>query len=274
MNHTRKTSKRGHPNLFRVLYEDDSITAVFKASGCLSQADVTGDPDLLTLLKERYRNTANQFAGLVHRLDRPACGIMIFARTPVAAANLSRQLREHRFHKTYLAVVHGKPSQEAVLEDSLVIGRENGKTVISKNSHQKRLTAELHYRLLDTHLSRSLLEVQLFTGRKHQIRAQLAERGFPIVGDRKYGSREVLRNPGMIALCAWKLQCIHPEKKYPIQFHSPRPQHWPWHDPDLFEKAGKIKTSANSEWTPEVESNTFLKPVKQKKRPGSKRSRD
>lgn len=215
--------------------EDEKIVCVYKPPGLLSQGDNSGDPDLVTLLKNRYRSDNTPFVGLVHRLDRPACGVMVFARSPDAANHLSRQIRQRHFKKVYLVVVHGQPETNGHMEDYLFIDREARRSSVSIKKSSGTTQAILDYRVLERHSGRSLIEIHLLTGKKHQIRAQLSQRGYPVVGDRKYGSREVLRDPGMIALCAWKLEFTHPKNQERISIMSPRPEHWPWHT-SLFKK--------------------------------------
>ncbi|MBN1880261.1 RNA pseudouridine synthase [bacterium] len=223
-----------------ILMEDSSITGVYKPPGMLSQGDRTGDPDLVSFLKRRYRNEPGSFVGLVHRLDRPACGVMVLARTPGAAASLSRQITGFQWVKTYLAVVHGHPQRTGSFHDHLFIDRNVKKTFTDSVDGSSVHDALMEYAVLEEHANRSLLKIVLHTGKKHQIRAQLASRGYPIVGDRKYGSSEVLRNPGMIALCAWSLEFQHPVTGAPVRLDSPRPLHWPWHGPALFSGSKEI----------------------------------
>lgn len=258
----------------RILYQDPALIGVYKPPGILSQGDETGDPDAVTLLKQRSGHGRGEFIGLVHRLDRPACGVMVFARTREAAAALSRQIAARQWSKTYLAVVHGSPPQGGAFSDRLIIDRASRTTRTCENGPEELPVALMEYRVLATHRDRSLLQIRLHTGRKHQIRAQLASRGYPVVGDRKYGSREVLRDPGMIALCAWRLEFLHPVTGRPLRLDSPRPLHWPWHDPKLFsgkggitdngEKDGRITPGA-SHHRKETAGDISVKPAKRRK---------
>jgi 23S rRNA pseudouridine1911/1915/1917 synthase len=231
-----KTIRKNRNNRLRILLEDENIICVYKPPGLLSQGDETGDPDLVTLLKKHCRSEHAPFIGLVHRLDRPASGVMVFARSPDAASHLSRQIRLRQFKKVYLAVVHGQPGPRGHMEDYILVDRVTRRSTVCTMERAGTPPAILDYRVIERHSGRSLMEIHLVTGKKHQIRAQLSQYGYPIVGDRKYGSREVLRDPGMIALCAWKLEFSHPVTQRRISITSPRPQHWPWHT-SLFQKA-------------------------------------
>ena len=181
-----------------------------------------------------------------------------------AVAALSRQIIDGTWHKTYLAVVHGRPPEFGSLHDGLCIDRENRKTLTVEKGESGTQEAYLDYTVLAGHGDRSLLKIQLHTGRKHQIRAQLASRGYPVVGDRKYGSRVVLRDPGMIALCAWSLEFKHPVTGKPVLLDSPRPEHWPWHDPKLFVR--KTNPSVRKPVAPStVRADISSKPAERRK---------
>jgi 23S rRNA pseudouridine1911/1915/1917 synthase len=212
------------------LYEDNHVLVVDKPAGLLSQADLTGDLDVLSAakqaIKRRDRKPGNVFLGLVHRLDRPVSGVMVLAKTSKAASRLSAQLRERSTTKTYLAVVAGRPEQPSgelchhLLKDraqriTLVVGAQEGKRAV------------LRYRSLDTREKRSLLEIDLITGLPHQIRAQLAAVGHPVVGDRKYGSASRLLR-GKIALHARSISFAHPVRGEPVVITAEPPSHWPW----------------------------------------------
>lgn len=175
-----------------ILYEDNHLLLVVKPAGLLSQADDSGKPDLLTLLKQdiklRYNKPGEVFLGLVHRLDQPVAGVMVFARTSKAAARLSGQIRSHQLEKYYLAVVHGQVQPEyGRLQDHLQ-KNENTRLVQVCQPDRGQL-AILDYQVLeyDSASRMSLVAIQLQTGRSHQIRVQFASRGWPLAGDHRYG---------------------------------------------------------------------------------------
>lgn len=201
-------------NNLDVLYEDNQVIVVLKPANVLSQADSTNDPDMLNIVKSyvknKYNKPGNVYIGLVHRLDRPVGGVMVFARTSKAASRLSLAIKNHMVQKTYLAVVHGKVQSEDTFVDYLV-KLENGNTIVSNKMEGKK--GELSYHLL-SYSERddvSLVEIKLKTGRHHQIRVQFASRGYPLVGDCRYGKK----SDGLsgLALFAYKLEFIHPVSK-------------------------------------------------------------
>lgn len=204
----------------RVIYEDNHIIVVEKAAGEIVQGDKTGDKPLSEIikeyLKEKYNKPGNVFCGVVHRIDRPVSGLVIFAKTSKALERLNRMLRDGEIHKTYHALVEGHPENpEATLVNYLVSDGRINKTFISDSANSNAKPAKLKYRVIKTFDRYSLLEIELLTGRKHQIRAQLSAMGHPIKGDLKYGARR--SNPdGGISLQAHKIQFIHPVSKQPI----------------------------------------------------------
>jgi 23S rRNA pseudouridine1911/1915/1917 synthase len=215
-----------------VVFEDNHLLIVYKPAGLLSQGDETGGASLLDLskawIKDRYRKPGQVFLGLVHRLDRPVAGVMVFARTSKAAARLSDQLRRRRMCKTYLAVVEGCP---AVAEGRLVHHIERQERAVRIVSEPTTLSREarLIYRVSGSESGRSLVEVELETGRKHQIRLQLAHVGFPIVGDVRYGASSPLPSRP-IALFAKQVVFEHPTRAEILSFAMPLPVGWPWPD--------------------------------------------
>ncbi len=201
-------------NKLNVLYEDNHIIVVEKPVNVLSQGDNTGDLSLLDMVKEyvkvKYNKPGNVYIGLVHRLDRPVGGIMVFARTSKAASRLSKQVSERGFTKKYYAIVSGKLNKN---EDTFVdyLKRiDNGNTVISKDGKKSVLS----YKVLkyNEKIDASLVDISLETGRHHQIRVQFASRGHALLGDQRYGKQDKTQ----IALYSYELEFIHPvtnEKK-------------------------------------------------------------
>ncbi len=218
-------------NTLEFLYEDNHMLAVYKPAGMLSQGDLTGDLDLLTLAKEiikrRDHKPGNVYLGLVHRLDRPVAGAMIVAKTSKAAGRLSKQFRERSTKKIYRAVVEGCPRQDrATLTHRMQKDRARRMSRIV-GPHEQGKDAVLHYRVLKSGPDTSLVEVELVTGLSHQIRVQLSTMGCPILGDRKYGSTLVGGN-GTIALYAHSISFRHPVKNEPITIVAGPPPNWPW----------------------------------------------
>lgn len=214
-----------------VFFEDNHLLALYKPSGILVQADRTGDTSLLELarrwLKERYGKPGNVFLGLVHRLDRPVAGVILFGRTSKAAARLSEQFRTGAVKKRYLAVVEGvmrESSGRLVHRLERIPGRSS--RIVSGDPPGSR-EARLNYRVIDNCRSRSLVEIDLDTGRHHQIRAQMSHIGHPVVGDLRYGAPAPL--PGkQVALIARELVVTHPTLRQSCSFRSPCPSGWPW----------------------------------------------
>ncbi len=207
-----------------VIYEDNHIIVVEKQPNIPSQEDKTEDMDMLSLvkeyIKEKYNKPGNVYVGLVHRLDRPVGGVMVFAKTSKAASRLSNQVREKIFKKKYLAVVDGKLEQEqGTLEDYLYKDeRNNISKVVDKNKKNAKL-AILDYKVLAYNELKNLtlLEINLHSGRHHQIRVQLAHSGHSIFGDQKYGTRGQGKQ---IALWAYELTIQHPISKETMVFKS------------------------------------------------------
>lgn len=206
----------------KVIYEDNHIIVVEKIPNVPSQSDKTGDIDMLTMvkqyIKEKYNKPGNVYLGLVHRLDRPVGGIMIFAKTSKAASRLSDQVREKVFKKKYLAVVDGKiENKSGTLEDYLYKDeRNNISKVVNKDKKNAKL-AKLDYDVIkyDEVKNLSLVKVNLHTGRHHQIRVQLSNFGHSIFGDQKYGTRGQGKQ---IALWAYELTINHPITKEEMTF--------------------------------------------------------
>ncbi len=211
-----------------VLYEDNHLLVLNKPGGVLVQGDRTGDETLLQAakqyIKEKYQKPGNVFLGLVHRLDRVTSGVVVLARTSKAAARLSDAFRERKVRKSYLAVVHGTPREkEGLLEDQLSWDEKKRRAFV----HRSGKPARLRYRVLKSAGDKSLLLVVPETGRKHQIRAQLARAGHPIVGDLKYGSPKKIADGRAILLHAWRLDLPHPTRREEMTFEAPLPPYWP-----------------------------------------------
>ncbi|WP_303034983.1 RluA family pseudouridine synthase [uncultured Duncaniella sp.] len=208
-----------------ILYEDNHIVVVNKAAGEIVQGDKTGDTPLSEMvkqyLKEKYNKPGNVFCGVVHRIDRPVSGLVIFARTSKALERLNKILREGEIHKTYRAVVEGHPAQkEALLENWLVSDGRINKTFVTDSRNRDAKLSRLEYRTVEEGDRYSLLEINLLTGRKHQIRAQLSAIGHPIKGDLKYGARRSNRDGG-ISLQAFRIRFTHPVSKEEIDLSIP-----------------------------------------------------
>lgn len=211
-------------NNFKIIYEDNHIIVVEKTPNIPSQADKTGDIDMLTLvkdyIKEKYNKPGNVYLGLVHRLDRPVGGIMVFAKTSKAASRLSEEVRNKTFQKKYLAVVDGKIEQkEGTLEDYLYKDERNNMSKVVSSTKKNAKLAKLDYKVLvyDEVKDLSLVEINLHTGRHHQIRVQLSNFGHSIFGDQKYGTRGQGKQ---IALWAYKLKIVHPTTKKEMEFED------------------------------------------------------
>ncbi|NLC87923.1 MAG: RNA pseudouridine synthase [Clostridiaceae bacterium] len=205
-----------------VIYEDNHIIVVEKIVNIPSQGDKTGDIDMLTIikqyLKEKYNKPGDVYLGLVHRLDRPVGGVMVFAKTSKAASRLSEQVRVKEFKKKYLVVANGKMDKlTATLEDYLLKNEKANMSKVVKEGTKNSKLAILDYEVLkyDEEIDLSVLKVNLHTGRHHQIRVQLSSRNHSIYGDQKYGGRG---HGKQIALWAYELTIIHPVTKQEMTF--------------------------------------------------------
>ena len=204
-----------------ILYEDNHVLVAVKPPNMLSQADSTRDPDILTLLKEylreKYHKPGNVYLGLVHRLDRPVGGLMVFARTSKAAARLDAQMREHEMGRQYRCVADGEVENEFTLTDYLIHDEIKNREVVCEADVKGGKLAILHGRCIDRRDGTALCAIRLETGRKHQIRAQMSNIGAPLWGDNRYG-RGI---PGQqIALWGYKLTFRHPTQGEIMTFHS------------------------------------------------------
>ena len=214
-----------------IIYEDNHILVVNKAAGQLVQGDQTGDESLVDIakryIKDKYQKPGDVFLGLVHRLDRPTTGVIVFARTSKALTRLNQQFKDRVPKKVYRAVVSGNPESNARLEHYL---RKN--TSQNKSFHYPKNTpntkyAILNYRHIKKLKSYHALEIELETGRHHQIRAQLAATGLQIKGDLKYGAKRPNSN-GSIHLHARSIIIVHPTKKQEMKFIAPYPDDLIW----------------------------------------------
>ena len=216
-----------------ILYEDNHLLAINKPANLLVQGDRTGDRTLLDLarasLKDRHAKPGQVYLGLVHRLDRPVTGVIVLARTSKAAGRLSRQFREGLVRKQYLAVVQGAPpvGGDELMHHLAASGDRHGVTRAAVAPFAGSRPARLRYLVTGRAPGRSRLEIELLTGRRHQIRAQLALVGWPVLGDVKYGARRESALAG-IALHAWRLTLDHPVGGAPLHLEAPLPADWPW----------------------------------------------
>lgn len=215
-----------------IIFEDNHLLVVEKPINIPVQADDSRDEDLLTMLKRdlkvRYQKPGNVYLGLVHRLDRPVGGVIVFAKTSKAASRLSDVIRKNELERKYLAVVRGAPkTKKAKLEHFLWKDTKRNIVKAVSASHPKAKKAVLDYEVLASNQELSLLSVRLHTGRSHQIRVQLSTSGFPLYGDQKYGQH--VNRPGeQIALWAHTLSFPHPVTKEVLTFRSQPPSAYPW----------------------------------------------
>ena len=217
----------------QVVYEDNHIIIVYKQSGEIVQGDKTGDKPLSDTVKEwikaRYNKPSNVFLGVVHRLDRPVAGLVMFGKTSKATSRLNAMFREGQVHKTYWAIVSGTPkADEATLDNWLVRNEKQNKSYAYDHEVPNSKHALLRYKVIARSDNYTLLAVDLLTGRHHQIRCQLAHAGMPIKGDLKYGARR--SNPdGSISLLSHRMSFVHPVSKKTIDITSPVPNDNLWH---------------------------------------------
>ena len=198
-----------------ILYEDNHVIVVFKPAGILSQADKSGDVDMLTIiksyLKEKYNKPGNVYLGLVHRLDRPVSGIMVFAKTSKAASRLSEEIRNNKMHKKYLAIIHGYLD----VKEGTLINRieklDNKKVLIDTPSGKEAI---LNYKVIKEKNNLSLVDIDLVTGRYHQIRIQFASINHSLLGDYLYNKMDT----NNLALVSYSLSFIHPTTKEKMNF--------------------------------------------------------
>ncbi len=211
-----------------ILYEDNHIIIINKAPGEIVQGDKTGDRPLCETLKDwikkKYDKPGNVFLGVVHRLDRPVGGVTVFAKTSKALTRLNEMLRKGEIHKTYWAITRNRPPKEAdILTHYISTVERNNKSYAHTVPKEGRKEARLEYRLIAASDRYFLVEVNLLTGRKHQIRVQMSAIGCPIRGDLKYGDKR--SNPdGSISLIARRIQFVHPVSGKMIDVTAPVPE--------------------------------------------------
>jgi 23S rRNA pseudouridine1911/1915/1917 synthase len=215
----------------RILFEDNHLLVVVKPPDIPVQADISGALDLLTILKqdikERYNKPGNVFLGLVHRLDRPVGGAMVFARTSKAASRLSAQIRERKMGKTYLCVVQGCPgSLKGRLTDYLLKNTQTNTVTVVEPGTPAAKEAILEYEVLEQSHGLSLIKVDLLTGRSHQIRVQMSNNKTPLFGDTKYGYNG--KKSDKLALWSYQIEIEHPTTKERLQFTASPPDEYPW----------------------------------------------
>ncbi|AEA20223.1 RluA family pseudouridine synthase [Prevotella denticola] len=217
----------------QVLYEDNHIIIVYKEAGEIVQGDKSGDEPLSETvrrwIKEKYQKPGNVFLGIVHRLDRPVSGLVIFAKTSKALARLNNMFRNGEVHKTYWAIVTRPPFEpEATLTDWLVRNERQNKSYAYNHQVPTSKKSILHYKIINRSDRYTLLEINLMTGRHHQIRCQLSNMDCPIKGDLKYGAPR--SNPdGSISLLSHRVEFVHPVSKENICIESPLPDDTLWH---------------------------------------------
>ena len=213
-----------------VIYEDNHLLVVKKPINILSQGDNTNDLDMVNLLKrylkEKYNKPGNVFVGLIHRLDRPVGGIMVFAKTSKCASRLSEQVRNKTIKKTYKAVIHKTmDKKEGTLKDYLYKNKKTNMVSVVTKNHKEAKDAVLDYKTLASNDEFSLVEIDLHTGRPHQIRVQFSSRNHPLYGDQRYGNSKVGEQ---IALWSYKLEFNHPTTKERLVFTFDTPNEYPW----------------------------------------------
>jgi len=246
----------------QIIFEDNHLLVAKKPPNILSQGDKTGNADILTLLKEKIKSRdkkpGNVFLGLVHRLDRPVGGTMVFAKTSKAAARLSDQLRKRSFEKIYMAVVHGKPPkmQDTLVHYLLKDKRTNTVSVVGKEVRGAR-EAVMDYKILGEAGGFSLIKVNLHTGRPHQVRVQLSALGHPLYGDQRYGFK-VNKVGQQIALWSHNITCEHPIFKKKMSFISFPENRKPWNNFPM-EFLGRDFAQLSDEWSAKQKDSLMLK---------------
>lgn len=213
-------------NKVNIIYEDNDIILVHKPAGTATQTKRLGQQDMESLLKNyRAKNGEQPQIWMVHRLDQPVEGLMVFAKNQKAAGDLSKQVQQHIIGKYYYAVSAYEPKEKAgVLEDYLLTDKKTNVTQVVTEEVKEAKKARLEYEVVDTKEDKTLIRVKLHTGRQHQIRVQLAHMGCPLIGDSKYG--ETVSREGL-ALCSYRLEFLHPVNKKKMEFEI-QPQGMPF----------------------------------------------
>ena len=239
--------------MVNIVYEDNHVIVAVKPPNMLSQADKTKDADILTMVKEyirvKYNKPGNVYLGLVHRLDRPVGGLMVFARTSKAAARLSAQMREHEMGREYLCITEGQVKDKFTLINYLIQNERMNRVMVCDADEKGAQEAILHGHCLARKFGTSLCSLRLETGRKHQIRVQMKEIGAPLWGDHRYGHGI----PGQqIALWGYRLTFEHPTTKNIMTFqHLPCGSVWNHYAEELTEMAISFANSAATILKPE-----------------------
>jgi 23S rRNA pseudouridine1911/1915/1917 synthase len=226
----KKQSTRTNPDI-PIIYEDNHLLVIDKPAGVLSQEDHTGDPDVLTLckryIKKKYNKPGDVWMGLVHRLDRPVSGVMVLARTSKAASRLSEEIRGNRMDKTYWAMVEGLTPPSKTLIHYLEKDKRSNNVSAYKKPRGKAKEAKLSFETLKQNANYSLVEIDLFTGRPHQIRVQMAKEGHSLWGDYRYGE-EGSKDGKEMGLRAVRLSIKHPTLDKKMTFEASVPNLQPW----------------------------------------------
>ncbi|MBQ8218935.1 MAG: RluA family pseudouridine synthase [Bacilli bacterium] len=213
-----------------ILYEDNHLLVVIKPANIPVCEDSSHDIDLLTILKEylkeKYHKLGNVYLGLIHRLDRPVSGIMVFAKTSKAASRLTNQIQNKSFDKVYYAITEGELKKEDTLEDYLYKDNKTNTSYITNKDKGK--LSSLSYQVLATKDNLNLVKINLHTGRHHQIRVQLSNINNPLYGDHKYNKNIKKDNKENIALIAKELSFYHPTTKELLHFEIDLPKKYPW----------------------------------------------
>ncbi len=212
--------------MIEVLYEDNMVIVVNKKPNIPMQQDSSGDMDLLTLtkayIKAKYQKKGNVYLGLVHRLDRPVGGVVVFARNSKAASRLTKQLLNDEFVKEYYAIIDGKTDKSGFLEDYLLKDSQTNTTIVDDRGKY----AKLAYELIACKENLSLVKIKLYTGRSHQIRVQFSSRNMPLYGDQRYNKKA--KKGEQIALLAKSLSFNHPVSKEKMYFKVNMYNTYPW----------------------------------------------
>ena len=211
-------------NKLNVLYEDNHIIVAVKPANIPSQADISGDIDMLTMVKEyvkkKYNKPGNVYIGLVQRLDRPVSGVLLFAKTSKAAERMTKEIKNHNVRKTYYAVVEGKVDKKGTFIDKLLKDEKTNFVRVSDKGKE----AKLEYELICYKNNYSLVKINLITGRSHQIRVQFSSRGYPLYGDQRYNKKD----KNQIALFSSSIEFTHPVTKEHLTISYNLPNRFPF----------------------------------------------